>query len=267
MTLRKTVKRWIYGSCPGLAGAFPYFGTKVYFPPGSMSFLAAFDQGIFEAENVHLLTALTRPGTYCLDVGTNIGLMSLPVLKAVPEARVVSFEASPNVLPYLTRTIAASAYSGRWGLVPKAVGASPGKIQFSLSALENSLYDGIKNTLRVMSVRQVEVEMTTIDHWWQESGKPEISVIKCDVEGGELDVFNGARECLKQHKPHVLLEWNCQNLKVYNCEPNALLHFAQELGYDVYALPFLVLVRNSQELMLQMTSTESFLLSPAQVMS
>jgi len=96
---RKILKRWLYGSCPGFAGTFPYFGTQVHFSKGSRSFRAACDQGIYESDNVRLLTALVRPGTLCLDIGTNIGLMSLPVLKAVSTSRVVSFEASPNVLP------------------------------------------------------------------------------------------------------------------------------------------------------------------------
>jgi hypothetical protein len=91
MTLRQTIKYWLYGRCPGFAGSFPYFGTRVYFPPGSKSFLAACEQGIFEADNVRLLQGLVRPGSYFFDVGTNIGLMSAPVLHTAPDVRIVSF--------------------------------------------------------------------------------------------------------------------------------------------------------------------------------
>lgn len=262
MTWRSKLKYWLYGSCPGFAGSFPYFATRVYFPKGSLSFAAACDQGIFEAHNVRLLQSLVRPGTFFLDVGTNIGLMSLPILNGNPDVHVVSFEASPNVLPYLTRTIAGSGRRDRWTLVPKAVGAAVGKVQFSLSALENSLYDGIKATRRVEAVRQVEVEMTTLDKWWQEAGRPAISAIKCDVEGAELEVLRGARECLARQRPHVLLEWNRQNLTAYGLADFALVDFAAEAGYKLYALPNLIGIDSKSELGLQMIATESFLLVP-----
>src|SRR5207302_6765911 len=101
----KALKRWLYGSCPGFAGSFPYFGTNVYFPKGSLCFRAACEQGIFEAENVRLLQGICRPGSHMFDVGANLGLMALPVLRHVAGCKVVSFEPSPNTLPWLERTI------------------------------------------------------------------------------------------------------------------------------------------------------------------
>jgi hypothetical protein len=47
MNLRKQIKRWVYGSCPGMAGRFPFFGIQVYFPGGSQAFPAACKQGSF----------------------------------------------------------------------------------------------------------------------------------------------------------------------------------------------------------------------------
>ena len=39
--LRQRLKYWLYGSCPGIAGSFNYFGTRVRFPKGSLGFRAA----------------------------------------------------------------------------------------------------------------------------------------------------------------------------------------------------------------------------------
>src|SRR5690242_4653731 len=70
VTLRKSIKHWLYGSCPGMAGAFPYFGTRVYFPKKSLSFTAACAQGVFEYDNLRILQSLVRPDSTYFDIGT-----------------------------------------------------------------------------------------------------------------------------------------------------------------------------------------------------
>src|SRR5262245_16777022 len=130
MSFRRAVKQWLYGTCPGFAGSFPYFGSRIYFPKGSYSFQAACQQGVFEADNVQLIQELVRSKTWFFDVGANIGLMSAPVLHHISTARVLSFEPSPNVVGTLRRTITCSPYADRWTIVPKAVGDKIGRIAF-----------------------------------------------------------------------------------------------------------------------------------------
>jgi FkbM family methyltransferase len=264
MTLRKSIKHWLHDKCPGLAGNFRYYGTKIYFRPGSMLFRVACEQGVYEAANMDLLAGLARPGAWHFDLGANIGLMAAPILDRVPDCRVLSFEPSANVLPYLQRTASESPNATRWTVVPKAVGAQVGTVKFSLNSPTNSPYDGIHATDRVTSERQVEVEMTTIDAEWKRLGMPKVSGIKIDVEGAELSALQGARECLAQEKPPVLLEWNAENLAPYHCAPESLLAFAEEIGWQVFAMPNLIPVKTTKELALHMIRTESFLLAPNQ---
>lgn len=263
MKLRQFIKYWFYGKCPGFAGSFLYFGVRVCFPKNSLSFKAACEQGIFEADNVTVLRALIEPGSCMFDVGANIGLMAIPVLYAEPQCRVISFDPSVNVLPSLRKTMAGAPFGDRWTLVEKAVGAAPGTITFTLSSEANSLFDGIRPTQRVESAAQVQVEMTTLDAEWHRLGKPRVSLIKIDVEGAESEVLRGAAELLRAERPFVLLEWNCQNLAAYECPANFILKFARETGYDVLTIPGLNKVDNENQLKLQMAFTENFLLSPS----
>jgi FkbM family methyltransferase len=263
MTVRKTIKRWLYGRCPGFAGRFPYFGVQVYFPKGSHSFDAACAQGIFEWENVRILQTFAKPGAVLFDVGANIGLMAVPVLTHNNECRVVSFEPSPHTLPYLQRTVAESPFRDRWSIVPKAVGSRSGHTSFSVSAPAESLYDGIRPTGRAATLQEVKVEMVTLDETWNDLERPEISHIKIDVEGGELDVLHGAKECLAAERPPILLEWNPVNLVAYGRNPGELLDFAAQAGYRVHATPGFTEVLGEQQLALHMAFTESFVLLPA----
>lgn len=261
MNLRKTIKRLLYGRCPLTSGSFPYFGVKTYFPPRSLSFHAACDQGIFEQANVHLLQSLVRPGTTMFDVGANIGLMAIPILKFQPDCRVVSFEPSENVLPSLRRTLSESPFRDRWQLVEMAATSIEGSVEFSLSPKTESLYDGLRNTRRSTSSATTTVAATTIDAVWRSLGKPEVSAIKCDVEGADLDVLQGAHECLQATNAAVLIEWNATNLAAYGREVFEIIGFAHRAGYRLFAVPGYTEVTDGLMLRLQMLETESFLLA------
>jgi len=203
-----------------------------------------------------------RDDTYMLDIGANIGLMAIPVLQLKPRVRVLSFEPSPNTLPVLERTISSNPNRERWTLIRKAVGSTSGLADFHLAAPENSLFDGLRNTQRVAQVKQVQVEMTTVDAEWDALGKPPVSVIKCDIEGGELAMLTGALECLRQARPSILLEWNFDNLRSFHISPESLLVFANNARYTVHAVPSLAEIHESAGLSAHMAFTESFLLLP-----
>jgi FkbM family methyltransferase len=262
MTLRQSLKFWFYNSFPGFSRSFPYYGSRVYFPKDSLLFRYLCEQGVYENQNVDMLTHLAKPGEWFFDVGTNLGFMSVPVLAMSPECRVLSFEPSPGALPFLQRTMAGSPHAARWRLVTKAAGAAVGRTTFTVSSPASSPYDGIRKAQPLSGERQVEVALTTIDTEWKLLGSPPVSVIKLDVEGAELDALRGAAECLQTQRPAVLLEWNLGNLQAFRCTAFELLKFARELEAELFALPHLVEIRTDRELELQMMRTESFLLSP-----
>ncbi len=260
--LRRSIKRWLYGSCPGFKGAFPYFGERIHFPPGSLIFDLVMAQGIFEHENLRLLQAALRPDTWAFDIGANIGLMSVPLLKAQPSVQVLSVEASPLTAGYLARTIAGSSCRDRWQLVSKALGATEGEIDFFTATGTDGVFDGMRDTGRARKSAKVKVPLTTIDALWHGLGHPAVSVVKIDVEGAEAEVLRGGRACLRTTRPVILLEWNRQNLAAYDCPTESLLAHAADLNCDVLNVPGLAPVTSPASLRLQTGMSETFLLVP-----
>jgi len=260
--LRRSLKHWIYGSCPGFKGVFPYFGERVYFPPGSLIFDLVMAQGIFEHGNLRLLQAAIRPNTWAYDIGANIGLMSVPLLRTESTLQVVSVEASPHTASYLSRTIAGSSCRDRWQLVPKALGATEGEIDFYVATGTDGVFDGLRDTGRAHNSAKIRVPLTTLDALWQSHGCPAVSVVKIDVEGAEADVLHGGRACLLATRPVILLEWNRQNLVAYDCPPESLLAHAADLNCDVLNVPGLASVTSPASLLLQAGISETFLLVP-----
>ena len=264
MRIKGKIKRWLYGSVPGYSGRFPYFGTTVYFPKGSHLFDRVCAAGIYELDILTLLRKLIEPQSYYFDVGANIGLMSVPILKDIPGCHVISFEPSPNALPYLLRTLSESDYRDRWTVVGQALGGASADTQFCINEPGLGAFDGIQDTHRVKSKSTISVSMTTLDLVWREIGKPKVSMIKIDVEGSELEVLKGATDCLQQDKPFVLLEWNSTNLKANRVDPYLLLDFAQTHDYAIFSVNELLLpVVNRATLHLQMLlGIENFIMVP-----
>ena len=262
MSLRKTVKRIVYGHFPGFVGRMPYFGSHVFFPRNAHIFDILCEEGIYEDEILRKIVSVLQPGSWYFDVGSNVGLMSLPILQMKDNVRVMSFEPSRNSYPYLRKTWSECPWKDRWMLVFKAVGAKVGETEFALSEHHVAGFDGIKSTGRVKTVTKEVVPMTTLDEEWKSLGRPLVSCIKMDIEGAEIQALIGANELIRATRPYVFLEWFEENFRCFGARPGDLLTFAYEFGYEVLALPGLTAVSSNAVLMLQMTKTASFVLVP-----
>ena len=266
MTARQRLKFLLFNSVPGFAGRYPYYGTLVHFPKNSVVIQALCANGLFEPEIVSWLVRLARPNSTVFDVGANLGLMSIPVLRTHSTCRVVSFEPSPNSLQFLRRTAAASPYADRWTIVGKAVADRAGDRDFDLGPAADALYDRLATDQKIGLTRSARIQATTLDDEWQSLGRPEVSVIKIDVEGAESLVLKGARALLKSSRPAVILEWHQRYLDRFG-QSETLVEVAREFGYRIYAIPSGVPVDDDQALWVQMNVCSNFVLLERNVLA
>lgn len=260
MRLRGLAKRALYGGWPRRDCWFPYFGTRVFFPRNSLIFNLACAQGIYEAGIVSFVNHFLRTGSVYLDIGANIGLMAVAALASKADCTVVSVEASPSTLIHLRRTHAANANRGRWTIIPEAVGAEAGEAVFYEGSREQGAMGGLRDTGRGGTKSACRVPVTTIDALWDKLGRPDVSVIKMDIEGGELDALAGASGCLATRRPAVVLEWSRANLRSYGVAEDAILALARRYGYALFSIPGYAEVRSPLELSLRMLETETFVM-------
>lgn len=249
-----------------LKGDALYYGHRVYFPLRSHIFERAVRDGFYEPETVELLLRLAIPGATYIDVGANIGLLSAPILSRNPGARVISIEASPETLPYLRRT-QQEAGTSDWTLVEAAVGDRMGEVDFWASESARGAFDGLKDTGRGGAKTSVKVPMRTLDDIWTAAGRPEVSVIKIDIEGGESMALKGAKELIGKTRPALVIEWSAMNLPAYGVAPETLFDLCGDIGYVAYAFPSLVRIDHPVILRFSMPQTETFLLLPAETLS
>jgi len=193
--------------------------------------------GDYEASEFRLIRSIVqRLGSEIrgfLDVGANAGFYSLAVAKTFPNVKVYSFEPVPQTFELLTRNIHLNKLSEivafPWGLSDQ-----PGKFTFhtypshSVAASRERLLDSVVS-------KTVKCDLDTMDHAVSLNGIP-VDFIKCDVEGGELFVFKGGYETIKNNLPVVFSEMLRKWCHRFHYHPNDIISFFSDLGYDCFAI-------------------------------
>ncbi len=168
----------------------------------------------YEPATVAWLRSAIQPGMTVIDVGANVGQLSLEMAHLVgTRGRVVSIEPSPGNLKYLRAHLSANGFDERVSVVEAACSASEGELVLEvaggdLSSIENGPQlagIGLKpNPIDSDRPRkQVNVRTLSLDSLCRDR-KLAVDVLKVDVEGAELEVFRGAAECLRRYKPRII---------------------------------------------------------------
>lgn len=257
---RSKLRRWKYFDSPW-KGKINYWGDTVHFPDHCHLIDRVLHNPVFEEDLVNGIQRVIDDGCY-IDIGANIGLLSIPILHSKKKTNVYSIEPSPSSASYLKRTWESSRFRDRWTLEEFIVGEQDGESEFFVHDASMGAFDGVHATYRAGEASPVTLPMRSLDSYWKEKGKPDVSCIKIDVEGYESSVLKGAQELVSNCHPCFFLEWNATNLKASGVPVDYLLDFCQQNDYLLIAFPNNAIVNSNPELKLRMTMTETFLLWP-----
>lgn len=174
------------------------FGARalVVQPSVALSFLkpslASHDEELFDA-----IRRCVRPGSVAWDIGANMGLFTFSAAYAAgPKGRVIAVEADPRMTSLLHRTnLKPHPESAPVDILCAAVSDSCGVARLSLaeSAAQNSLAES-----------GVPVPTITLDAMLDHFPAPD--VIKCDIEGAEMLMLEGAATVLSEVRPAIYIE-------------------------------------------------------------
>ena len=191
----------------------PPAGFETELPGGGKIFLHHRDDiglvvlltGSFERAEVELAGARARPGSTAIDIGANVGIFTVPLALAVgSEGRVVAVEPSPENVEQLEHNIRLNEL-GNVDVHAIALAAAPGEVLLQLGA-----DPAFHSTTTVVRSRDAAtstlVRADTLDRLWREAGSPDVSFMKIDTEGAELEVLDGGRELLAACEMSILLE-------------------------------------------------------------
>jgi len=169
-------------------------------------------------------------GSTAVDVGANQGIYSYWMHRAVgAQGNVVAFEPQPELVAQLhdfRRTFALD----RLTIVAKAASSASGSRllhrppRWAAASLESHVLDRPDHG----QVESIEVPVETLDGYFaaHASLRP-VRLIKCDVEGHELEVLRGGETLLAEDRPALVLE--CYP---FMTDQEKLFGFLSERGYE-----------------------------------
>ncbi len=190
---------------------------------------ATFIGRTFEQHEQQVIRNIIAPGDVVLDIGAHNGVHTVLMSVLVhPGGSVFAFEPNPAVIPVLERTVQGLSNTTLLG------------IALSDRSTESLLYvplDPSMASLRDWTRGQKGPRVTTeckerrLDEMIQSSVIPQPDFIKCDVEGGELAVFKGARRALERADgPIILYESNINTTRGFGLDLASSTEFLRTLA-------------------------------------
>jgi FkbM family methyltransferase len=182
-----------------------------------------------------LIDRCVRPGERVVDVGANIGMLTLHAAARVGPAGVVdSFEPNPVCCRRIEAVLARNNIR-QVRLHPMGLSDAPASLV--LSILQNHTGMGtlaaVDPSARVTA--RVEVPVRVADEVLLSDPRP-VVLVKIDVEGFETRVLRGMRQLLQRDKPIVTTEIVDVWLKRAGSSVTELLELMTQLGYEGFGL-------------------------------
>ena len=202
-------------------------GYKIKLCPTYMSRNCFESRVYFRKEEEDFLDKYLKMGDTYVDIGANIGLLSLKAASVVSrEGRVYAFEPIPRIFSVLAKNVEFNDFENIV-IFNYALGDSDGEVYMNDSETDdtiNSVVASSKNKVKLCTLDSI-MEMTDL----------KINLLKVDVEGFELFVFRGAPHILQKTDCVFFESWEIHS-KRYNYTSNDLLTFLRNSGFRIFKI-------------------------------
>ncbi|MDU8885310.1 FkbM family methyltransferase [Yeosuana sp. MJ-SS3] len=176
-----------------------------------------------------------------IDVGANIGQTLLKLKSIDKNIEYIGFEPNPNCIFYL-RTLIKKNSIKNVVLVPIGISTKNelGELNFYIENYTDSSASILENFRENKILRKEFISLFDVKNIKNKIDFNDISFLKVDVEGAELEVIESFKDEIKNHNPFILLEI----LPIYNIKENPnrserqnkLLSILKNLHYSAFRI-------------------------------
>lgn len=185
----------------------------------------------FKEQSREKLLALLKDGDIVLDIGANIGDVSLQSSRIVGDKGVIySFEPDPINLNRFKLNEKLNQFKNI-KLFNFGLGNKNGK--YSIVIRDNS-NRGMNFLTESLNNNEQYCEIKILDEFVLENCINKIDLIKIDVEGFEMKVLEGAAKTIEGFKPKLFIEIDNQNLIKQGSSAKDVMKFLEKYNYNIF---------------------------------
>ena len=200
----------------------------------------------FEPE-IKFLKNIINDGENCLHIGASDARHSYVMSKLIGKGQVYAFEPSSYSYGHLAlmvkmhrlknvhtyhAAVSDKACTVRLVTPQKSTGHAGRSFAF-ITGLDSS--DLKRTDIKSDKTTHEDVDAVSVDGFVSENAIEKIDFIRCDTEGSEMLILNGASQILRKNKPNLLIEIHSNALKeVFNSSAKEVSGFLFDLGYTMF---------------------------------
>jgi FkbM family methyltransferase len=210
---------------------------SMYCPPDDKRIapIETFNFGDYEREEFQVVREIVKrlggSNARFFDIGANAGVYSLALSSYFSDISGTAFEPVPNTFQYLKKNI---ELNGVTNVIPLNLGLSNKEEEVTFFTYPSqSGASSMTNNVDSADLVEVRCRVMRLDDYC-EANNSHADFIKCDVEGAELFVFQGAEKFLANDTPVVFTEMLRKWCAKYEYHPNDIIAFFERLGYSCY---------------------------------
>jgi FkbM family methyltransferase len=209
---------------------------KIYvYPPDSPTARSIIDGHTYEPHVTAAIERLVKPGMVFVDIGANLGYLSLVAARVVGErGKVICFEPNQENCKLIYLSAKLNGFENI-EIYPFAL-ADENKAVIYDDMEGNGIISAFDSNLESTPLRSI-VRALTLDSALRDEDS--IDVLKMDIEGAEYMVMRGAAGVLKRHRPVILSEFSPPGLhNVSGVSGEEFLRLFVAARYDISVLGF-----------------------------
>lgn len=152
---------------------------------------------------------------YILDVGADRGTFTDRALRCFEVERVWLVEANPEAAAALEKKYAGQ---GRFKVIPCAIAAKAGEVQFEIKAHASSSAVRLDEVQEKVHGKVVRVPALSLDDLFERERITEVDLMKVDIQGAERMLIEGGQQALRRIRLiyiEVLFETDCSTAALF----------------------------------------------------
>lgn len=191
--------------------------------------------GYYRKNMERLLQDVARESCVAFDCGANIGMYSLRLAQSVGAGgKVIAIEPHAVARSRLEANIHLNGFRDRITVLPCALSAACGTTTFHYPPPTHANQGNASLYRKGDDWLAQEVEVKTIDRIAEELGLSRVDIIRCDVQGEELNALKGGERVIRLFKPIVSLRYNENVASAAGLKIEELIQYLRGFGYMTF---------------------------------